>query len=197
MIKINKNSDTVIIVIHEIYGVNKHMNYICESLSDRHFDIICPNLLDRELPFDYAHEEAAYRHFMEHVGFTQASHQIISLVLGLKDKYQKIFIAGFSVGATIAWLCSEEKNIDGIVGYYGSRIRNYVDLSPQCPALLFFPQEEPAFEVDELISSLVEKDIEAYKCSGQHGFSDPYSTKYHAKSAQQTFQAMIDFFQSV
>lgn len=194
MLHIQKDSDTVIIVIHEIYGLNEHMQDFCESLSNQGFDVICPNLLDRETPFDYSQEDAAYRHFMENVGFTGALHKIKDILSDVQDEYQKIFILGFSAGATVAWLCSEDECVDGMVGYYGSRIRNYVELTPQCPTLLFFPQEESAFNVDELILALEIKNIEVHKFNGKHGFSDPYSSKYHVESAQNAFSKMMKFF---
>lgn len=194
MLHIQKDSDTVIIVIHEIYGLNEHMQGFCESLSNQGFDVICPNLLDRETPFDYSQEDAAYRHFMENVGFTGALHKIKDILSDVQDEYQKIFILGFSAGATVAWLCSEDECVDGMVGYYGSRIRNYVELTPQCPTLLFFPQEESAFNVDELILALEIKNIEVHKFNGKHGFSDPYSSKYHVESAQNAFSKMMKFF---
>ncbi|MED4695105.1 dienelactone hydrolase family protein [Peribacillus frigoritolerans] len=194
MLNIQKKSDTVIIVIHEIYGLNRHMQGFCELLSKQGFDVICPDLLERETPFDYSQEEAAYRHFMENVGFTGALYKIKDIVSDIKDAYQKIFILGFSAGATVAWLCSEEECVDGIVGYYGSRIRNYAELAPRCPALLFFPLEEPSFNVDELISALESKDVEVHKFMGEHGFSDPYHSKYHAESAQAAVSKMMKFF---
>ncbi|MGQ3479486.1 dienelactone hydrolase family protein [Paenibacillus sp. TY11] len=195
MISIDKKSDTVIVVLHEIYGINQHIQHMCKLLADQGYDVICPNLLGRETPFDYSQEETAYRNFMENVGFTHVTSQIESLLLSIRDRYKKVFIVGFSVGATIAWLCSEEKYIDGIVGYYGSRIRNYLEMTPQCPTLLFFPQEEPSFDVDELISTLNNNNnIRVHKFSGQHGFSDPYSPRYNVHSAQQSFNEMVDFF---
>lgn len=114
----------------------------------------------------------------------------------MKRTYDKVIIVGFSVGATIAWLCSENSNVDGIVGYYGSRIRNYVELSPQCPTLLFFA-EEKSFHVDDLIKVLTNKQIVVHKLLGQHGFSDPYSLKYNEGSAKKAFNKMLSFFVNV
>lgn len=191
MIQIHKKSGTVIIVIHEIYGINQHMQSFCELLSKQSFDVICPNLLERETPFDYFQEEIAYRNFMENVGFAYAMHKIKDILSDVKDEYEKIFIIGFSVGATVAWLCSDEECVDGVVGYYGSRIRKYVELTPQCPTMLFFPQEEKSFNVDELISTL--ENIEIHKFNGKHGFSDPYSPQYNEESAQKAFSEMVNF----
>ncbi|YCI76154.1 dienelactone hydrolase family protein [Bacillus sp. R1-10] len=194
MLNIQKKSDTVIIVIHEIYGLNQHMQGYCELLSSQGFDVICPDLLESGMPFEYSQEDAAYRHFMENVGFTGALYKIKDILSDIKDAYQKVFILGFSAGATVAWLCSEEECVDGIVGYYGSRIRNYAELAPQCPALLFFPLEEPSFNVDELVLALESKNVEVHKFMGEHGFSDPYHSKYHAESAQAAVSKMMKFF---
>ncbi|MGE7758476.1 dienelactone hydrolase family protein [Peribacillus sp. NPDC097895] len=189
-----KRSHTVIIVIHEIYGINQHIQGFCELLSKQNFDVICPNLLAQETPFDYSQEEAAYHYFMKNIGFSGALQKIKDIISDVKDEYQKIFIIGFSVGATVAWLCSEEGSVNGIVGYYGSRIRNYVELEPQCPTLLFFPEEEQSFNVDELISTLKIKHIDIHKFNGKHGFSDPYTLKYNVESAQRAFSTMMNFF---
>lgn len=196
MLQILKKSTELIIVIHEIYGINQHIKNFCDLLSKQDFDVICPNLFDQEQPFDYSEEEIAYFNFMENVGFSEAVHKVKNLLLDVKNKYQKIYIIGFSIGATVAWLCSEEECIDGVVGYYGSRIRNYTHITPLCPTILFFPQEEQSFSVDELISDLDNKNIVLYKCIGQHGFSDPYSSKFNEESSQNAFNEMLNFLKN-
>ncbi|WP_327862649.1 hypothetical protein [Aeribacillus composti] len=77
-------------------------------------------MLEQETPFDYSQEEDAYFNFMENIGFTNALVMIKSLLSEIKDGYKNIFVAGFSAGATVAWLCSEERLVDGIIGDYGS-----------------------------------------------------------------------------
>lgn len=193
MIQILNKTDSLVVVIHEIYGINQHMESICEKLSLQGFDVICPNLLEREQPFDYAEEKVAYQNFMENVGFSNAVQKIKDLLVTFKNEYQKIYIIGFSVGATVAWLCSEEDYLNGIVGYYGSRIRNYIEVVPLLPTILFFPQEEQSFVVDELISILDKRNIEIHKLNGKHGFSDPYSLNFNTKSAQEAFNKMVSF----
>lgn len=190
-------SDTAIILIHEIYGINQHMKSFCEFLSEQNFDVICPNLLGSDVPFDYSQEGLAYHHFMENVGFENALRKIKAVLLDIKNKYKRIFVVGFSVGATLAWLCSEEESVDAIVGYYGSRIRNFVSITPKSPTMLFFPLEEKSFNVDELISILDKRKIKIFKFSGQHGFGDPYSSKYNKESAQKAANQMVLFFQNL
>lgn len=197
VLNIHSKSNKVIIVIHEIYGINQHMNSICHSLLEQGYDVICPNLLKQEEPFAYSQEKAAYQNFMENIGFKYASDEIKRVVLDCKEKYEKVYIVGFSVGATIAWLCSEIDCLDGIVGYYGSRIRNYLKINPLCPTMLFFPEKEKSFNVDELVLCLQKKDIEIHKFNGQHGFSDPYSPKYNTNSEHEAFNRMVDFLLNI
>lgn len=188
-----KKDKTAVIVIHEIYGVNPHIEHFCESLSKYDFDVICPNLLDVKIPFSYSQEELAYQNFMGNVGFISASTRIKSLVSDVKKNYGKVFIIGFSVGATVTWLCSELKSVQGIVAYYGSRIRDYIEVTPQCPALLFFPKEENSFNVYELVSDLDYRNVDLHILNGQHGFADPYSPNYNKGSSEMAFQEMISF----
>lgn len=133
------------------------------------------------------------KNFVERVGFTAAMLQIKSLVYDLMDDYQKVFIIGFSVGATVSWLCSEIKGVHGIVGYYGSRIRDFTEIMPKCPALLFFPENEKSFNVDTLISRLNKKNIELRKLNGEHGFGDPFSIKYDEILAHKALTRTVDF----
>lgn len=193
MIKIQNNSKKLIIVIHEIYGINQHIYCVCLSLAERGFDVVCPNLLEKEGPFDYSFEEVAYRNFTENIGFSNAATKLKGILQANKEQYEKIFIVGYSVGATIAWLCSEESGISGIVGYYGSRIRNYLTIEPLCPIMLLFPEQEKSFHVDELIRHLEKKNIEIHKMNGEHGFSDPYNSNYDGKSAEKSFNAIVNF----
>jgi dienelactone hydrolase len=197
MIEMKNQSESAILVAHEIYGINQHMIYTCKALGKHGFDVFCPNLLDRPESFVYEEEQVAYSYFMTNIGFDKAAAAIQQKVTELKASYKQVFLVGFSVGATASWICSNNPDVAGVVGYYGSRIRSYMDVSPACPALLFYPEIEPSFQVDELITSLKDKpQVEVHKISGQHGFSDPYSARYLEASANEAFHFMLTFLKS-
>lgn len=190
--------DKLMIVIHEIYGVNKHIKIYCNHLSTLGYEVFCPNLLQKEpSPFSYEQEEKAYQHFMKEIGFLKARDKIIKTVEENRKKYKNIYLVGFSVWATIAWLCSEQEGVDGIVGYYGSRIRDYTKIKPPCPALLFFSDEEKGFHIDNLILNLIDKNVEVHKFEGKHGFSDPFSTKYNQSSGEEAFRMVVHFLKGL
>ena len=192
MIVNTNGSSTAVIVIHEIYGLNRHMKDTCRSLGEQGFDAFCPDLLGRPA-FDYVEENEAYRYFMESVGFAHAQCIVDELVADVRERYEKVVILGFSVGATVAWLCSQNERIDGVVGYYGSRIRQFSELTPSCPVLLFFPRKEHSFDVDELLLTLQKKNVSLSQFDGIHGFSDPYSNRFDDISSREAFDKMIGF----
>lgn len=187
MIKIQNNSDTVVIVLHEIYGINRHIQSVCNHYFNAGFDVICPNLISLETPYQYEQEEEAYHHFVKDIRFEAAASKVLDIAIRMRKQYQKVFLLGYSVGATIAWLCSDRKDIcDGVIGYYGSRIRDYLQVEPKCPVLLIFPKEELAFNVNILVDRLRYRDfVETHILEGSHGFADSFSKNYYSESEEQ------------
>ena len=193
-----KKSNKAILLIHEIYGVNDHMKLMKEKLSKLGADIICPNLLSRDISYSYEEEAIAYQNFVQNIGIDEGSKQITNMLIQLKQEYEEVGIMGFSVGATISWLCSENNLCNFVIGCYGSRIRDYVNRSPVCPTLLIFPTKEEAFDVDYLINSLKQKReplLEVKKFHGFHGFMNPFSQTFNKESADQAFQSISDFLE--
>ncbi len=182
--KILNNSDAAIIVVHEIYGINQHIKEVCQGLSKLGYDIFCPDLLKVKQPFNYSQEKQAYNYFMDNIGFTTASQQIKDLITKIRKKYKVIYLLGFSVGATIAWLCSDEDvKVDGVIGFYGSRIRDYLRVVPKCPTLLIFGNQEKSFDVGEILPEMQRKEkVEVHILLGKHGFADQYANNYCEQS---------------
>lgn len=193
--------DTAIVLVHEIYGVNQHMKYMKNTLETLlGADVICPNLYQQETAYTYEQEAEAYQAFTQGVGFDHGAQRILDEVATRKQQYQRVGVIGFSVGATIAWLCSEDRTCDFIVGCYGSRIRNDTTLEPVCPTLLIFPTEEKAFDVHTLMETLERKGnrtLQLKSFPGVHGFIDPFNPNYHADSAAEALKSIKDFVQEL
>lgn len=192
-------SDCVVIILHEIYGINDYILSVCKYYSGRGFKVICPNLLGLDYPFTYEEEEKAYDYFMKNVGFELAAKKVTEAIVKAKQKYKHVILLGFSIGATIAWLCSEkEPKCEAVIGYYGSRIRNYANVVPTCKTLLIFAAEEKSFNVMELEGRLKEKaNTEVYVLPGKHGFTDKFSKRYNEESCSRALKLTNDFEEGV
>ncbi|MGD8189931.1 dienelactone hydrolase family protein [Brevibacillus ginsengisoli] len=195
----HSNGQTAILVIHEIYGMNRHMTDWSEQLKALGYKVYLPDLLAGHPPFDYTEANEAYRYFTEQVGFEQAAQIVKELAISLRPSYDQIILIGCSVGATIAWLASEEEGLcDKMVGFYGSRIRDYLDHEPHCPSLLLFPERESSFDVHQLIRELRTKaNVHVNAYAGEHGFADQYSNHYLEESAKRAWDEMLAFIQPV
>jgi len=196
MLQIQSNSDTVILVLHEIYGINSHISGICNTLADGKNDVLCPNLLLPNQTFRPGEEAAAYSNFMQNIGFSAAQQQVEKLSLETQKDYKYRFIIGFSIGATLAWLCSQRAGLySGAVGFYGSRIRDYKNVVPKCPVLLFFPRREESFDVNHLIHELTDKDnTSIVQVDALHGFANPMTGTYCPEASDTAITQAITFF---
>jgi dienelactone hydrolase len=188
------NNKKLVILLHEIYGINAHIENVAKNFVTQSYDVICPNLLSSNMVFLYEEEKVAYSNFIDTCSFEQCASQIDRLLKEMVHKYEFIAIVGFSVGATVAWLCSANPLCHAVVGFYGSRIRNYTGIEPTCETLLFFPTEEHSFDVSELLHSLNQKEkVQVKQVNGHHGFADVYAPNYDNCSAKLAYNKMIEF----
>ncbi|USY51677.1 dienelactone hydrolase family protein [Bacillus altitudinis] len=187
----------VMILVHEIYGINDHMKSMIDHFDKAGFEVYCPHLLGQAKHFPYASENEAYDYFMNKVGFDESVKIVLNVAKELKTKNAErdICLIGFSVGATIAWQCSQyDQLFTGVIGFYGSRIRDFLDMTPACNTLLFFPEVEASFNPREVANVLEKKEKLCVKIvKGQHGFANPDSMTFHAESKNRCFQEINVF----
>ncbi|MBU1343102.1 MAG: hypothetical protein KKE44_02930 [Proteobacteria bacterium] len=121
-------------------------------------------------------EALAYAFFMDHVGLKQ--YQSI-LTDSIKPWDFDIVLVGFSIGASAIWAMSPLLSPDHVQKafcFYGSQIRHLADTQPAINIELFFPRQEPCFNVDDLINRLQKKNrVTCEKANGLHGFMNELS----------------------
>ncbi|OZB96218.1 dienelactone hydrolase family protein [Paenibacillus sp. XY044] len=186
----------LVIILHEIYGLNEHILAFGDKVSRTDYEVLTPDLLQRE-PFPYEQEEEAYSYFVHQIGLDRAVDEVSRIVQEHRKRHDRIFIIGFSIGATIAWRCTET-GIDGIVGFYGSRIRNYAEMEPMCPSLLFFASNEKSFDVSELAEKLEYcRNTNVHVIEGEHGFMNPYTKSYLPQAYQGCLEMSFNFLRRI
>lgn len=187
------NKRTCIIVLHEIYGVNNHMAYYRQVFEQQQMDVYIPNLLNRTTVFMYDEEEKAYEYFMEAVGFEKAKKIVEQLIDALAKQYDFIQLVGFSVGATVAWLCSEHPAVQKVLCFYGSRIRSYTNVIPKVPVQMVFGKNEKAFSPENVRIGLSEHPLVTFEIvEGTHGFANPYDQMYREQTTKRVLQQWFD-----
>ena len=124
-----------ILVIQEIFGVNKVMRDICDGLAGQGYFALCPDLFWRQEPgiqlTDQSEQEWArafelYQGFDEATGVDDlvASLRVLRMVDGCNGKVGTI---GYCLGGKLAYLMATRSDADCSVGYYGVAIEAALD----------------------------------------------------------------------
>lgn len=181
-------------VVHEIYGVNAHITATAEALRAYPCDVFTPNFLPMGAVFAHGDEAQAYREFVRNLGLERMAHELSRFIHRLRPRYRRVLCVGFSVGATSAWLASAATPLDGVVCFYGSRIRDHLEVQQTAPCLLLFAEGEPGFSVPEVAQELRHRPyitVTTYPC--RHGFCNPDSPAYDSEHSLQAWETMIRF----
>ncbi|QSY49537.1 MULTISPECIES: dienelactone hydrolase family protein [Streptomyces] len=190
----DRSHDTAVVVAHEIYGVNDHIIGVARMLRPYRCDVFTPSFLPSGFVYPREDERQAYREFMRSPGVMSMSQALVQFTGGLRERYRRVLCIGFSVGATSAWLASGAGAVDKTVCFYGSRIRDHLDVQPAAPCLVVFAAQEPSFSAPAVAEKLAgRRDVmtEIYPC--RHGFCDPGSPHYSAEHAHQAWESATRF----
>lgn len=183
------NTKKCVILIQDIYGINKQMHYYEELFCKMGFDVVIPYVIDAGRVFDYEEEQNASAHFMENIGFEKSKKDLESVIQDLSTMYGEIHLVGFSVGATTAWLCSENKKVKSVLGFYGAHITEYTNINPISDVWLIFANEETAFNPFKLQIILNQKpNVTTEVIDGNHGFADPFHSHYNELATKEILE---------
>ncbi len=169
---------TTLFLVADIFGRTRALETMGRQLSET-----VPNIriIDPYQGVDHRFETEAkaYAYFMDQVGL--ASYGSV-LADALADPGPDTVLIGFSVGASAVWSVSERpfsRHIQRAFCFYGSQIRQYTGVQPLFDMELIFPEQEPHFDVDELIHALQSKDrVSCSKAKGLHGFMNELSPHF-------------------
>lgn len=193
MVEQKIKSIKAMVIIPEIYGINQYIRDWSDFFKFHGYDPHCLDLLGSGSSYPYSESRKAYDHFINKIGFDHYK-EVAVYIRNLRNRYKKVIVFGSSVGATIAWRLTENGCCDGMIGYYGSRIRDYLEVNPICPCLLLFPEQETSFEIQSILPKLNEKKkVTTLILPGTHGFADPYGNDFVFQSGKKALD-MVEYF---
>ncbi len=121
-----------IVVLQEIFGVNKVMRDTCDWLASEGFVALCPDLFWRIEPgidiTDQTEEEwkqafDLFGKFNVDTGIEDVR-ATIDTMRGLDTSAGKVGAVGYCLGGQLAYLTAARTDADASVGYYGVNIQN-------------------------------------------------------------------------
>ena len=116
-----------VLVIQEIFGVNKVMRDLTDGFAAQGYVALCPDLFWRQQPGIQLTDQSEaewQRAFQLYQGFNEAKgvgDLIVSLehLRGIAQCNGKVGSVGYCLGGKLAYLMATRSNADASVGYYG------------------------------------------------------------------------------
>jgi carboxymethylenebutenolidase len=198
-----------IVVIQEIFGVNKVVRDICDGLADQGFYALAPDLFWRIEPgVDITDQsEAEWAKAFDLFGKFNADTGVadiqvaIDALRAMPGVTGKVGAVGYCLGGLLAYLTATRTNADASVSYYGVNIAGLLDeASKISKPILFHVAAKDQFVPAEAQAQMAEvlgpnPNATMLTYAGQdHAFARPGGAHYHADAARAANAATIAFF---
>ncbi|EPB3315165.1 dienelactone hydrolase family protein [Escherichia coli] len=205
----------VVIVVQEIFGVHEHIRDICRRLALEGYLAIAPELYFREGdPNDFADIPTLLSGLVAKVPDSQVLadlDHVASWASRNGGDVHRLMITGFCWGGRITWLyAAHNPQLKAAVAWYGKLTGDKSLNSPKQPVDIAtdlnapvlglyggldnsIPQESVETMRQALRAANAKAEIIVYPDAG-HAFNADYRPSYHAESAKDGWQRMLEWF---
>lgn len=166
-----------VLIITDVFG---HTPAIASL--QRYLGLPCLVVSPFEADFSVHNEQQAYQAFLAAGGVQAYSIKLREFV---RQQPQLRHVVGFSAGASAWWLsCAEYAHaLQSASLFYGSRIRDHLDIQSVCNTHCIFAEQENAYQPQLLVQALRQRGHQAEVAIGtKHGFMNPYSAGFSLKA---------------
>jgi carboxymethylenebutenolidase len=189
-----------VVVIQEIFGVNKHIKAVADGYAADGYLVIAPSMFDRlQRGYDTGYsppEIEAGRALTQKADWKQVMQDVAAAVEAAKAG-GKVGIVGYCWGGTVTWVAAAR--ISGLtcaVPYYGGGMPGFIGEKPKCATMCNFGEEDktPTLEQAKEIAK-AHPEITAYYYPGAgHGFNCDHRPSFNAEASKLARQRTLEFF---
>ena len=192
-----------LVVVQEIFGVNKHIQSVTDDWANDGFLCIAPAMFDRiEKDVNLAYDKPGWAKAMElhgKVDMDKSTLDVDAAIDWLRNETEaNVGVVGYCYGGTMAWLAAARLKIEAAVGYYGGGIGNFLQEEPKCPVMLHFGADDthiPAAAIDKIRSAHPEVPIFVYEDAG-HAFNRSVDPKaFNSLASRAAKKRSLMFFE--
>ena len=189
-----------LVVVQEIFGVNRHMRRVCDDFAKAGYAVVCPALFDRTtrgVELGYAPEDVAKgRDLRGTIDAAKTMLDIRAAAAALPGAARR-GIVGYCWGGTVAWHgATRTKDFAASAGWYGGGIAAAKDETPNCPVQLHFGEVDasiPMADVEAIRKAQPGVEVFVYPGAG-HGFGCEERGSYVEKDAAVAQERTLAFF---
>jgi carboxymethylenebutenolidase len=189
-----------IVVVQEIFGVNKHIREIADGYAAQGYTAIAPALYDRvQRGYESGYEQADIQAGMAvrtKVPLEGALADIQASINYLTAQDMAVGIVGYCYGGNLVWQSAAK--LDGLsaaVSYYGGGVQDLGDLKAKCPTMLHFGEKDHAIPIDKVRAFMAKQPgLPVHIYDANHGFNCDHRGSYDAAAAATALERTLGFF---
>jgi carboxymethylenebutenolidase len=179
-----------VVVIQEIFGVNKHIRDVTEGFAREGYLAIAPAIFDRfskGVELGYEEDDISIGRELKSKG-NENLDNILADVEAAFDAVKDngfVGITGYCWGGVIVWAAACRLNFDAASSYYGGGIIDLVNESPKCKTIMHFGREDESIPLEDVnIISTAHPKVIVHLYNAGHGFNCDRRRSYDEKSAE-------------
>lgn len=185
-----------LVVVQEIFGVNRHIRDVADRFAAQGYDTIAPALFDHvETGVELDYDEAGVtrgRALAAELGFDRAIAAVASAAAAIASS-QPVAVVGFCWGGTVAFLANTRLGLPSMT-YYGGRSVPFLHEKLRAPALFHFGRRDPIIppaDVDQHRTALPDAQVHVYDAG--HGFNCDQRADFDAAASTLAFERSLAF----
>lgn len=197
-----------LVLVQEIYGINSHIQAVCDGYAKDGYVVVAPALFDRferGLKLQYSGDDQ--KKAFELYGQLQRDWTLMDVAAAYeyaKGTGKGIGVIGFCYGGLTAWWVAtkgEDYKMQPscAVGYYAGGIGKFAADEPACPVMLHFGAEDDHIgsdQVDAVRNAHPEVEVFVYEGAG-HAFNrDADPSHYSAEAAKVARERTLEFLRT-
>tara|TARA_Y100001970_G_C14235541_1_gene861562 strand:- start:2012 stop:2680 length:669 start_codon:yes stop_codon:yes gene_type:complete len=192
-------SKASLVIVQEIFGVNKHIQNLSNSFAKRGYATIAPAFFDRietNIDLDYSVPSIEKgKELKSKINWDDTITDIRASANFIRD-FGPVGLVGYCMGGSIAWIAAtRDSGVNASVSYYGGNVIDFVEEKPKIPCLLHFGEKDstiPLSDVDKITSSHPEVQHFVYE-NADHGFNCDLRKSYDANSSKLALERTLEF----
>ncbi|TRW14410.1 dienelactone hydrolase family protein [Glacieibacterium frigidum] len=188
----------VVVVLQEIFGVNRDIRATCDELAARGFIAVAPDLFWRDAPgldlnswndADWKRGFELYNSFDLDRGIRDVE-AVIAAARGLDGASGRVGVMGFCLGGLMSFLAAARTDVDAAVVYYGGGTDQHLGEADrvEAPLLMHFGEDDEFISRDAQAAIKAElgdnPNVEIHFYPGcSHAFARHTGAHYDARAA--------------
>lgn len=193
-------AEAAVVILQEIFGVNAHIRSVADRYSKHGYAVVAPALFDRvERDVEIAYTPEGVERARSLAGRLTEAGVLADIAAAVEHartltRGGKVAVVGYCLGGSYAWLSATRLAVDAAVGYYGSKVVQFIAEEPRAPVILHFGDKDRGIPLSDVEAiQAARPTLPVYVYDAGHGFNREGGANYSEAAATLALTRTLDF----